>query len=220
MGRFLIKLLGLAAALFLGWVLLVSLAPGSWIAAGAPCPRNLSWGPAWGSRVSPLAALSIPVPGGKVRVCYGRPSLRGRTMIGGDAVPFGQLWRLGANEPTTLHTSRILRIGDLVLAPGSYSLYAIPGQREWEIVINRKIRQWGLESEYTDEVRSHEVGRITVPAQRLETPIETLTFLTQPSALGAADLIFEWQSTRWRLPIDTGGYAPESFEESAPAHEP
>src|SRR6187402_2302197 len=105
------KLLGLAAALALGWVLLVSLAPGSWIAAGAPCPRNLSWGPAWLPRVSPLESLSFALPGGgKGKLCYGSPSLKGRTMIGG-VLPYGQLWRLGANEPTTLHLSRTAHIG-------------------------------------------------------------------------------------------------------------
>ena len=84
MMRALLKLLGLAALLLLGWVLLVSLAPGTWIAAGAPCPRNLAWGDAWMPRASPLESLSFPLPGGgKGKLCYGSPSLKGRKMIGG-----------------------------------------------------------------------------------------------------------------------------------------
>ena len=217
--KFLLKTLAVAGAAFFVWLLLVSLAPGDWIAAGAPCPRNLAWGPAWLPRASPLESVEIDLPDGKARLCYGRPSLKGRRMIGGDAVPFGELWRLGANEPTTLHTNRILYTGSFVLAPGSYSLYAIPGAREWQIVINRSIRQWGLESEYTDEVRAHEVGRIRVQAQPLESPVETLTFYAQPAAMSAVELVFEWQETRWRLPLDTTSPDHETYEESPPAEE-
>jgi hypothetical protein len=203
MFRLFLKLLGLAAAIFVSWVLLVTLAPGSLIASGAPCPRNLGWGPAWLPRESPLEALEIPFRKGKGKLCYGSPSLKGRKMIGGDAVPYDRLWRLGANEPTTLHLSRIVYIGDLVLAPGSYSLYAVPGIKEWEIVINSNSRQWGLESEYTDEVAEREVGRIRVQTQALDIPVEKLTFTSQLSALGAVELVFEWQTTRWRLPLVT-----------------
>ena len=211
------KLLGLAAALALGWVLLVSLAPGSWIAAGAPCPRNLSWGPAWLPRVSPLESLSFALPGGgKGKLCYGSPSLKGRTMIGG-VLPYGQLWRLGANEPTTLHLSRTAHIGDIVLAPGSYSLYAIPGQLEWEILVNRSTRQWGLESEYTSAVQAREIGRIRIKSQPLDSPVEALTFSIQPSAMGALEIVFQWQDVRWRLPLAPGAEDVDPFEPTPPS---
>lgn len=214
MRRLLLRLFGALLALALGWVLLISLAPGSWVATWAPCPRNLAWGPAWLPRVSPLAAVRIELPGGAAKVCYGQPSLRGREMLGG-VLPNGQLWRLGANEPTTLHVNRLVRLGDLVLAPGSYSLYAVPGGREWEIRINRSIRQWGLESEYTDAVQELEVGRLRVPASRLDAKVETMTFRFEPSAIGAVDLVFEWQNTAWRLALDTS-LRGESFEGGAP----
>ena len=215
--RALLKLLGLAALLLLGWVLIVSLAPGTWIAAGAPCPRNLAWGDAWLPRASPLRSISFALPGGgKGKLCYGSPSLKGRQMIGG-AVPYGHLWRLGANEPTTLHISRTVHIGDLVLAPGSYSLYAVPGELEWEILVNRSTRQWGLESEYTSAVQAREVGRIRIKRQTLDTAVESLTFRVVPSAVGALELIFEWQDVRWRLPIAPGAEDVDPFE---PAQRP
>ena len=215
--RALFKLLGLLSALLLGWVLLVSLAPGTWIAAGAPCPRNLAWGDAWLLRASPLESLSFPLPGGgKGKLCYGSPSLKGRKMIGG-ALAYGHLWRLGANEPTTLHVSRTVHVGDLVLAPGSYSLYAVPGQLEWEILINRSTRQWGLESEYTSAVQTREVGRIRVRSQPLDRPVEALTFRVLPSAVGALELVFEWQDVRWRLPITPSAESVDPFE---PAQRP
>jgi len=219
MFRALTRLLGMAAALLLGWVLLVSLSPGTWIAAGAPCPRNLAWGDAWLPRASPLESLSFDLPdGGKGKLCYGRPSLKGRQMIGGE-LPYGQLWRLGANEPTTLHLSRAAHVGEMVLAPGSYSLYAIPGQLEWEILINRSTRQWGLESEYTSSVRAREVGRIRLKSQPLDRSVETLTFSIQPSAMGAIEIVFEWEDVRWRLPLEPGAADINPFEPAQAAPE-
>jgi hypothetical protein len=214
--RLLMKLAGAAAAVFLGWVILVSLAPGNLVASGAPCPRNLAWGPAWLPRVSPLVALRIALPdGGKAKLCYGQPSLKGRKMLGG-VVPYGELWRLGANEPTTLHVNRTVHIGDIVLAPGSYSLYAIPGPIEWEIIVNRSTRQWGLESEYTSSVQAKEIGRIRVKAQHPDSPVEALTFTSVPSALGAVEIVFEWQDVRWRLPIAPGAENVDPFESTTP----
>ena len=202
MRKGLMSLLGFAAALFAGFVLLTSLAPGSSIATWAPCPRNWAWAPAWLPRTSPLAAVRFDFEGGHGKVCYGRPSLRGRRMLGGEAVPWGQLWRTGANETTTLHLDAPARLGPLPLLPGSYALYTVPGPATWEVVVNRAIRQWGLESEYSDEVRAQEVGRIEVPVEVLDQPVETLTFRAVPAATGAVDLVLEWQTTRIRLPLE------------------
>ena len=187
-----------------GWLLLTSVAPGAWVASWAPCQRNWAWTPAWQPRVSPLAALPIGFSRGHGKLCYGQPSLRGRTMIGGAAVPYGKLWRTGANEPTTLHLDLPARLGDLALLPGSYSIYTIPGRERWQVIVNRATRQWGIESEYTATVERQEVGRFDVPAERLDHPVETLTFRAEPAATDAYDLVLEWQTTRIRLPIAAG----------------
>lgn len=188
----------------IAWFGLTSLAPGSWIAAWAPCPRNWAWGPAWRPRASPLASVAFELgPEGHGKVCYGRPSLRGRVMLGTPAVPYGRLWRTGANEPTTLHLDVAARAGDFHLPPGSYSIYTVPDPVAWEIVINRSIRQWGLESVYTEEVRAQEVGRFKVPVEVLDAPVETLTVRAVPSSTGAVNLVLEWQTTRVRIPLDS-----------------
>jgi hypothetical protein len=200
----LVSLLGFAAALFAGFVLLTSLAPGSSIATWAPCPRNWAWAPAWLPRTSPLAAVRFDFEGGHGKVCYGRPSLRGRRMLGGEAVPWGELWRTGANEATTLHLDAPARLGPLPLLPGSYALYTVPAAAQWLVIVNRSTRQWGLESEYTDAVRAHEVGRFAVPVETLTTPVETFTIRPVVSALGARELVLEWERTRVRLPLAPG----------------
>ena len=77
-------------------------------------------------RASPYDSATVAVAGTALKVCYGRPSSRGRTMIGGEHVPYGELWRTGANEPTTIHTPIPVSIAGVDLEPGSYSLYTIP----------------------------------------------------------------------------------------------
>ena len=206
MKRTLLTLVAVAALAGGLWLALTSFAPGSWVAAWAPCPRNWGWGPAWSGRASPLADVSFALgERGHAKICYGRPSLYDRPMIGSGAVPYGRLWRTGANEPTTLHLDLPARLGGLDLSAGSYSIYTVPDPAAWEVVVNRSIRQWGLESEYTDEIRAREVGRFTVPVEVLDLPVETLTIRPLPAATGDIDLVLEWQTTRIRLPLENLG---------------
>ncbi|HLF56228.1 MAG TPA: DUF2911 domain-containing protein [Thermoanaerobaculia bacterium] len=204
MRRAFLVVVGAAVLIGIGWLALTSAAPGSWVASWAPCPRNWAWVPAWLPRASPLDSVVIRFADGRAKLCYGRPSLRGRTMIGGDAVPFGRLWRTGANEPTTLHLDQAVEMDEIFLAPGSYSIYTVPGPESWEVVVNRATDQWGLESEYTEAVAANEVGRLRVPAEKLERPVETLTFRAVPAGGDLFWLALEWQTTRIRIPIDGG----------------
>ena len=207
--RRLLLLLATAAVVALGWVASTTLATGSAIATWAPCPRNWTWAPAYLPRRSPLESHTFKVGAAHVKVCYGSPALAGRTMLGGEAVPFGQLWRTGANEPTSLHLDRVVRVGDLVLRAGSYSLYTVPGERDWTVIFNRATRQWGIESAYDAEVAAQEVGRLQVRVRPRDSPVERLTFRSEPSATAAVDLILEWQQTQIRLPFDSGFAAPD-----------
>lgn len=204
MRRFLLSVLTTGAALLAAWIALTSLAPGSWIATWAPCPRNWGWLASWQPRESPLAAVRFEVaPELHGKLCYGRPSLKGRRMIGGEAVPYGRLWRTGANEPTTLHLNGPARLGALDLSAGSYALYTVPDPAAWEVVVTRATRQWGLESLYDEAARPSEVGRFRVGVEVLDEPIETLTIRTVPASSSAVDLLVEWQTTRIRLPLES-----------------
>ena len=152
------------------------------------------------NRSSPYDSTVITVGGKRALICYGRPSARGRTMIGGTAVPYGKLWRTGANEPTTLHIPFAATIAGVKVQPGSYSIYTIPGEQEWHVIVNRSITQWGHEGRYTEEVKAQEVGHGIVPASKLEDHIEMFTMRSQPAS-GGADLILEWEHTRVAIPI-------------------
>ena len=153
------------------------------------------------TRKSPLDSASFTVGGAAVKVCYGRPSLRGRHMLGGEAVPFGRIWRTGANEPTMIHTTGPLAIAGIRVPAGSYSLYTVPGPGEWEVIVNRSVTQWGEESNYTDAVKAQEVGRAKVKAQALTTPVEMFTIRAEPASGDASALVLEWEKTRVRVAL-------------------
>ncbi|MDX2192995.1 MAG: DUF2911 domain-containing protein [Gemmatimonadales bacterium] len=168
------------------------------LAPAAPPSGCIVMGMKAEGRKSPLDSLSFTVGTSDVKVCYGRPSARGRAIFPG-VVKFGQLWRFGANEPTMIHTSGPLVIAGVKVGAGSYSLYAVPGDKEWEVIVNRSVKQWGEESGYTDEVKKQEVGRGKVKAEAAAAPVEQLTF--SAAAKGAKELVVEWEKTKVRIPL-------------------
>ena len=190
-----------AAALLVGMalatpILLTALPASPSLLLHLPCPRNWSWQPTWLLRSSPMNSLTVMIGGTPVKVCYGRPALRGRTMIGGPRVPFGQLWRTGANEPTTLIASVPLDIAGVMVSPGRTALYSVPGPETWEIILNRSTSQWGLESQYSDAVKAQEIGRAIVRSESADPGVEWLTFTA-----GDNELVLTWGTTRVRIPV-------------------
>ena len=121
-------------------------------------------------------------------------------MILGEIEPFGTPWRMGANEPTTLHLTGPTQVGGVTLEAGSYSLYAIPGETEWTIFLNSNVDRWGIP--IGDDVRATEVGSFTAPVEATDAPVETLTFSFVPSEDGAmGDFVVEWESARVKFPV-------------------
>ncbi|HEY0672212.1 MAG TPA: DUF2911 domain-containing protein [Longimicrobiales bacterium] len=152
------------------------------------------------NRASAYDSTVITIAGRRALICYGRPAARGRTMIGGEAVPYGKLWRTGANEPTTLHIPFAATIAGVAVTPGSYSIYTVPGEKQWEVIVNRSTSQWGHEGRYTDEVKAQEVGRGRVASSALKDHVEVFTIRSTPAQNGA-DLVLEWEKTRVAVPI-------------------
>lgn len=155
-------------------------------------------------RRSPLDSVSFQIGGQDVKLCYGRPSARGRTMIGGRAAPFGRVWRTGANETTKIRTTTRLSIAGIVVDPGTYAIYTIPGESEWQVIVNRAWHQWGRENYYTEAVRAQEIARARVPVEQLSEHIETFTIRAVPDT-GGVQLVFEWEHTRVRVPVSGAG---------------
>lgn len=152
-----------------------------------------------GERASPPDSVEASFDGSRVKVCYSRPSARDRQIMG-DLVPYGEPWRTGANEPTLIHLGFPARVAGVRLEPGSYSLYTVPGEEEWQIALNRSTYRNGMD--LSDAVRARDVGRGSVPFERLDEHVETLTLELVPTGSGSGELVLEWERTRVRIPIE------------------
>jgi hypothetical protein len=166
-----------------------------------PCPRNWGWLPTWLLRPSPMGALTFRLGEARVKICYGRPAARGRTMLGGKQVPFGRLWRTGANEPTTIISPVSLELAGIGMPAGRASLYTVPGPESWEVILNRSTSQWGIESEYSAPVRAEELGHAIVASARDSAKVERLRVDFESRGADAGELVIAWESTRVRIPI-------------------
>lgn len=156
-------------------------------------------------RPSPMGVVSIPMHGQEATLCYGRPSAKGRAVMGG-LVPFGQPWRMGANEPTQLHLPFGATVGGrngIEVEPGSYSVYVIPGEEEWEIVLNRQVERWGIP--LNADVRADDVGSVTRPVAATDAPVEQFTVTWDAHGDMMGHLVMEWENTRVELPIHMAG---------------
>jgi len=150
------------------------------------------------ARPSPFDSLQFSVGAQAASICYGRPSVRGRTIFGG-IVAFDTLWRTGANEPTIINLPFATEIAGLKVERGSYSLYMVPNPTQFTLIVNGATGQWGIESAYAD-VRSEELGRVAVASEPIEL-VEQMTIRSEPGADAATDLLIEWERTRIRIPI-------------------
>jgi hypothetical protein len=158
------------------------------------------------NRASPYDSVLITVGTRQAKICYGRPSRRGRTVFD-SLVAYNQLWRTGANEPTIIHIPFAAKIAGMDVQPGSYSIYTIPvpAGAEWTVIVNRSISQWGEESGYTAEVQAQEVGRAPVTSAPITEHVEQFTIRSEPAGPNAANILLEWVNTRVTIPVTASG---------------
>jgi len=192
---------GLAALFALFAIACAQDAPDAEQAATEPAPElRCSTGSSaedLAARPSPLDSVMFDLAGAPAKLCYGRPSANGRIMVG-DLDPFDAPWRMGANEPTTLHLASGATVGGVEVDAGSYSLYAIPTAGEWTIVVNGNPDRWGVP--ITDEVRAADIGSFDVTPAELEDAAETLTF-SSVAAEGGVDLVFSFENRTFTIPV-------------------
>ncbi len=152
------------------------------------------------TRVSKYDSVSTTVGTATVKVCYSRPLVNKRTIFGSELVPWNKLWRTGANEPTIIHTTGPIVLGGVPLATGSYSFYTVPKEKApWEIVLNRSITQWGIESAY-DAVKAKEVSpRGSATTMVLTQPNEVFTIF-----FAAGEMNLVWEKTIVTIPLTPG----------------
>lgn len=147
-------------------------------------------------RPSPLAVVSSRYKDTYIKITYSQPHKRGRTIFGG-LVPYGQVWRTGANEATEMTITRDIKINGTDLKAGTYSLFTIPGKESWTIILNSELGLWGS---YNYNVKM-DVFRFDVPVTPVtEFVYEAFTILIDPRT-AHADLILAWDRTKVLIPI-------------------
>ena len=153
-------------------------------------------------RPSPMAQMVLSLGGEEMKLCYSRPSVKGRVIFG-DLHPFGTQWRIGANEATALHLPFAAEVGGVSLEPGSYSLYANLGEEEWEIVINGNAERWGVP--INDEVMAADVGHFRATVETMDEAVEQLTFRWHGHGEAEGHLVMEFERTRVEIPVKMTG---------------
>jgi hypothetical protein len=147
---------------------------------------------------SPLSTLKQRVGLTDIEVVYSRPSAKGRPIFGG-LVPFGKVWRTGANASTTISFSTAVKLNDTEIPAGKYSLFTIPGESEWTVIINKDTKS----SPFAYNA-SNDVARITAPAVEISENIETFSIMINAIRDDSAriDLIWEHTAVPIRLTLD------------------
>lgn len=148
------------------------------------------------NKPSPPATASLDLGGGKsITIDYSSPRMRGRKIFGG-LVPYGQVWRAGANEATTFVTTADITVGGTAVPAGSYTLFAVPEQDKWTLIISKKTGEWG--TQYPGP--SNDLARIPMKVSTLPSPLENFTISFDKSANGGA-LNMDWETTRASVAI-------------------
>ena len=132
---------------------------------------TLTW-----AQASPAATASGKVGEANITIKYSSPSVKGRQIWGG-LVPYNKVWRTGANLATVLETDKDIKIEGKALPAGKYSVYAIPGEKEWIIIINSQTGQWGItRAGETTEDPAKDVLRVTVKPKKSDSANERLLY--------------------------------------------
>lgn len=150
---------------------------------------------------SPGCRISQDVGLIKVDIDYSRPSVKGRKVFG-DLVPYGQLWRTGANSSTKITFGDDVTVDGVAVKKGTYALYTIPGEKDWTIIIYKNSTLWGAPDQAAfkeDDV----AARFTATSIPLRDLVETFTLDFNNLRNSSADLELSWEYTKVIIPIVT-----------------
>ena len=145
--------------------------------------------------LSPPAETSAMVGGKKLQIKYSSPRMRGRKIMGG-LVPFGEVWRTGADSATTMSTQANLQIGDLKVPKGNYTIYTIPKANEWTLIVSKEIGQWG-----TEYHQDKDLGRTKMTAKTLPAPVENFKLELTSQGGNNGLLTMTWEKTQASIPV-------------------
>jgi hypothetical protein len=146
-------------------------------------------------QLSPRDTVRATVGGASLMIDYSRPSRRGRVIFGSAIVPWGEVWRTGANAATQLRTDKALELGGIVVPAGFYTLWTIPSPTGWKLLINGETGQWG-----TAHKADRDLYQLDMAISTLASPVERFTITITPGAQGGT-LNLDWDTIRASIPF-------------------
>jgi len=151
---------------------------------------------AQGAKKSPKLTATGKVGDATVSITYSSPSVKGRK-IWGDLVPYDKVWRSGANEASILETDKEIKIAGKKLPAGKYSLYTLPGEKEWQVILNSQTGQWGVKrSGETTRNPEKNVLVVNVKPKHSDTMQESLVYLINPK-----EIVLKWENLEVPVPV-------------------
>jgi hypothetical protein len=153
-------------------------------------------------RVSPADVSGAVIDGSRVTVYYGRPYTKDpktgeARKIWGGLVPFGQVWRTGANEATMLVTQQPLDFGGVTIPAGAVTLFTLPQEDGTaKLIINRQLGQWG--SQYDEK---QDIARVDLKNDTLPNPVDQFTMSVEKNPAGGGMLKMSWENTQYSVPF-------------------
>lgn len=149
-----------------------------------------------GNRKSPISISSVKNDGTYIKVVYGQPYRRGRTIFG-EWEPYGQVWRTGANEATEITFTKPVLMNTEVVEAGTYALFTIPNEESWTIILNNDLGQWGA----FDYNEAFDYLRFEVPVIEIESPKEAFTIEFTDPFNSETTMSLTWDLIRVEIPI-------------------
>lgn len=148
---------------------------------------------------SPSSTIEQTVGLTDIEVSYSRPGQKGRAIFG-DLVPYGKIWRTGANSATTISFSDDVKVGGKEVPAGKYALYTMPGKDEWTVMVYKNTSLGGNVGAYNEE---DELTRFTVKPSTLPFSVESFTFMFNDLTDKSANLYLIWANTQVAIPVET-----------------
>jgi hypothetical protein len=148
---------------------------------------------------SPENNVALKVNGLEMSVFYNQPSKKGRDIFGA-LVPYGEVWRTGANEATTFTTNQSINFGGIMVDPGTYTLWTIPGEEKWTVILNKGEYGWGVSMKgVASRVPEKDVASVVVASEKLDAVVEKFTIELNENPV-RLDLM--WDLTKVSVPIE------------------
>lgn len=152
--------------------------------------------------LSPRDSVVFAVDTNIVSISYSRPSMRGRVIMG-DLIPWGRVWRTGANQATHLRTTFDMVLGGMPVPRGTYTVWTIPGKKGWTMILNKQTGQWG--TQYDER---QDLARFPVAMRHIAAQVDTFSISIERGKGVSGSIVLRWENTRISVPFERRTHLP------------